>query len=360
MKTDSSEPRAVARADSSGRRAVPRTGSSEWRAVPAARRRVVVLAAFVLLLLAALVASVCVGARAIAPADVWRALVGADGGEAYLIVHDVRGPRTLLGVCVGAALGVAGLLVQTLTRNPLAEPGLLGVTSGAGFAINVGGLLGLAGGQAGQLALASLGAALTAVLVYALGSAEPLRLVLTGVALSAVLSGISLGLRLTLPDVFDRYRFWSIGSLAGHEQAPLALPAATIVLALAGAVLVTRPLNALVLGDEAARSLGGNVVRTRVAVLVLVTLLAGAATAVAGPIAFLGLMVPHLARRPAGGSVPWLMAYTMVLGPVLLLASDVTARVLLPTGEVPVAVVTAFAGAPALIWAVRRRGRVAA
>ncbi|MCP2354783.1 iron complex transport system permease protein [Nonomuraea thailandensis] len=321
-------------------------------------RRPVVLAACMLLLLAAVVASLCVGAQTIAPAEIWRALTGAGDGEAYLIVHDVRGPRTLLGICVGAALGTAGTLVQTLTRNPLAEPGILGVTAGAGFAINVGGVLGLAGGQVAQLVLASLGAALAAVLVYALGSAAPLRLVLTGVALSSVLAGISLGLRLMLPDVFDRYRFWSVGSLAGHEQVPLTLPAATIVAALVCAALVTRPLSALVLGEEVARSLGGHVLRTRVVVLVLVTLLAGAATAVAGPIAFLGLMVPHLARRLAGASVPWLMAYTMVLGPVLLLASDVAARVLLPTGEVPVAVVTAFAGAPVLIWAVRRRGRV--
>ncbi|WP_049558282.1 FecCD family ABC transporter permease [Nonomuraea sp. SBT364] len=322
--------------------------------------RPVVLAASVVLLLAMAVASLCVGAQALAPAGVWRALTGSGGGDAYLIVREVRVPRTILGICVGAALGTAGTLVQTLTRNPLAEPGILGVTAGAGFAINVGGVLGLAGGQPAQLALASLGAVLAAVLVYALGSAAPLRLVLTGVALSAVLSGISLGLRLMLPDVFDRFRFWSVGSLAGQEQAPLALPAGTIAVALLCAALVTRPLNALMLGDEVARALGGHVLRTRVSVLVIVTLLAGAATAAAGPIAFLGLMVPHLARRVAGGSIPWLMAFTMVLGPVLLLASDIGARVLLPTGEVPVAVVTAFAGAPVLIWAVRRRGAVPA
>ncbi|MEV0612771.1 iron chelate uptake ABC transporter family permease subunit [Nonomuraea sp. NPDC050404] len=324
----------------------------------AGRGRASYLVGLLVLLLVAVVASVCVGAQAIAPAEVWRALTGAPGGEAYLIVHDVRGPRTILAICVGAALGTAGTLVQTLTRNPLAEPGILGVTAGAGFAINLGGVLGLAGGQVAQLALASAGAVLAAVLVYALGSAEPLRLVLTGVALSAVLAGISLGLRLMVPDVFDRFRFWSVGSLAGQEQAPLTLPAVTIAVALVCAALVTRPLNALVMGDEIARSLGGHVLRTRVYVLVLVTLLAGAATAVAGPIAFLGLMVPHLARRWAGASIPWLMAYTMVLGPVLLLASDIGARVLLPTGEVPVGVVTAFVGAPVLIWAVRRRGRV--
>ncbi|NBE98249.1 iron ABC transporter permease [Nonomuraea sp. KC401] len=321
-------------------------------------RRPVVLAVSVVLLLAVAVASVCVGAQALAPAEVWRALTGAAGGEAALIVRDVRVPRTILGVCVGAALGTAGTLVQTLTRNPLAEPGILGVTAGAGFAINLGGVLGLASGQGAQLALASAGAALAAVLVYALGSASPLRLVLTGVALSAVLSGISLGLRLMLPDVFDRFRFWSVGSLAGHEQSPLLLPVVTIAAGLVCAAAVTRPLNTLVLGDEVARALGGHVLRTRLSVLVLVTLLAGAATAAAGPIAFLGLMVPHLARRVAGGSIPWLMAYTVVLGPVLLVASDIGARLLLPTGEVPVAVVTAFAGAPVLIWAVRRRGAV--
>ncbi|MFB4293146.1 FecCD family ABC transporter permease [Nonomuraea sp. ATR24] len=322
--------------------------------------RPAVLAASVVLLLAVAVASLCVGAQALTPADVWRALTGSGGGDAYLIVNEVRVPRTVLGVCVGAALGTAGTLVQTLTRNPLAEPGILGVTAGAGFAINVGGVLGLASGQAAQLALASLGAVLAALLVYALGSAAPLRLVLTGVALSAVLSGVSLGLRLMFPDVFDRFRFWSVGSLAGQEQLPLALPAGAIAVALVCAILVTRPLNALMMGEEVARALGGHVLRTRVSVLVLVTLLAGAATAAAGPIAFLGLMVPHLARRPAGASIPWLMAYTMVLGPVLLLASDIGARVLLPTGEVPVAVVTAFAGAPVLIWAVRRRGAVPA
>jgi iron complex transport system permease protein len=320
--------------------------------------RPVLLAASVVLLLAVAVASLCVGAQALAPADVWRALTGSASGDASLIVLEVRVPRTILGICVGAALGTAGTLVQTLTRNPLAEPGILGVTAGAGFAINLGGVLGVAGGQAAQLGLASLGAVLAAVLVYALGSAAPLRLVLTGVALSAVLSGISLGLRLMLPDVFDRFRFWSVGSLAGQEQTPLALPVGTIAVALLCAALVTRPLTALMLGDEIARALGGHVLRTRVLVLVLVTLLAGAATAAAGPIAFLGLMVPHLARRVAVGSIPWLMAYTMVLGPVLLLASDIGARVLLPTGEVPVAVVTAFAGAPVLIWAVRRRGAV--
>ncbi|MGP4111129.1 FecCD family ABC transporter permease [Streptomyces sp. 4N509B] len=313
-------------------------------------------------LLAAAGASLCVGAGTVPLDAVWPALTDGDGpagGDARLIVREVRVPRTVLAVAVGAALGAAGTLIQTLTRNPLAEPGVLGVTFGAGFAISLGAALGVAGSQATQLALAFVGSLLAAVLVHAVGGTSPLRLLLAGTALSFVLGGLALGMRLLDPDVLDRHRFWSVGSLAGREQIALTLPLLLIALALVGALAVTGPLNALGLGETVAHTLGAHVTRTRVAVLALVTVLAGTATAVAGPIAFVGLIVPHLARRAAGGSLRWLMAYTMLLGPLLLLAADVAARVLLPTGEVPVAVVTAFLGGPVLIWAVRRRGAVA-
>ncbi|NUT50120.1 MAG: iron chelate uptake ABC transporter family permease subunit, partial [Saccharothrix sp.] len=263
-------------------------------------------------------------------------------------------------VGAGAALAVAGVLVQVLSRNPLAEPGVLGVTAGAGFAITVGSALGLTASAAGELGLAVLGAVVAAVVVYSVGRRSPLRLVLTGVALSSVLAGLSLGLRLVLPDVFDEYRFWAVGSLAGREQSPTTLPLVAIGVALVGALLLSRQLNAVALGDAVAHTLGANVARARIGALVLITVLAGAATAVAGPILFVGLIVPHLVRRAAGGSVPWLVTYAAVLGPVLLLLSDIGSRVLLPTGEVPVAIVTAFLGGPVLIWAVRRHGAVAA
>lgn len=307
-------------------------------------------------LLAAAGASLCVGAGAVPVAEVWRALTGDAGSDAHLIVREVRVPRTVLAVGVGAALGCAGTLIQTLTRNPLAEPGVLGVTFGAGFAISLGATLGIADHQASQLALAFGGSLLAAVLVYAVGRTSPLRLLLAGTALSFVLGGLSLGMRLAFPDVLDGYRFWSVGSLAGREQLSLAAPLLIIAVALAGSVLLTGPLSTLALGESVAHALGAHVTRTRIAILVLVTVLAGTATAVAGPIAFVGLMVPHLARRISRGSLRWLMAYTMVLGPLLLLTADVAARVLLQTGEVPVAVVTAFLGGPVLIWAVRRRG----
>ncbi|MER6176853.1 iron chelate uptake ABC transporter family permease subunit [Streptosporangium sp. NPDC001681] len=318
-------------------------------------RAAILLAALALLIVVA-VAGVSVGTRAIAPAEIWRAFADYAGSDDHLIVRDVRVPRTILGILVGAALGASGTLIQTLTRNPLAEPGILGVTAGAGFAINLGGALGLAGSQSAQLMLAFAGSVLAVLLVYSVGRTSPLRLVLAGVALSSVLAGLSLGMRLMLPDVFDRFRFWSVGALAGREQMSHTIPLLAIGIALVCAMAMARPLNAMVLGDQVAHTLGGHTARTKLGVLVLVTLLAGAATAVAGPITFVGLMIPHLARRPAAGSIPWLMAYTMVLGPILLLVSDIGSRVLLPTGEVPVAVVTAFLGGPVLIWVVRRYG----
>ncbi|MYU26286.1 iron chelate uptake ABC transporter family permease subunit [Streptomyces sp. SID8352] len=337
-----------------GEEAPPRDRPPLGEAV-ALPRTAFLLAALGLLVVVA-VASVSMGSHTVPPGEVWRAFTGYAGTDDHLIVRGIRVPRTILGICAGAALAAAGALMQTLTRNPLAEPGILGVTAGAGFAITLGTVFGLAGSQAAQLGLALIGSLLAALVVQAVGRTAPLRLVLAGVALSSVLAGISLGLRLTLPDAFDHFRFWAVGSLAGREQLPLTLPAVTIVVALVCAMALTRPLNALSLGEDVAHALGIHVVRSRLAVLAVITLLAGAATAVAGPIAFLGLMVPHLVRRPAGGSVPWLMAYSMVLGPVLLLVSDIAARVLLTTGEVPVSVVTAFVGAPVLIWSAHRHG----
>ncbi|MFI6501766.1 FecCD family ABC transporter permease [Nonomuraea typhae] len=318
--------------------------------------RSLVLVAGLAVLAVVIVVSVGVGARGVAPAEVVRALVAFDGSGDHTIVRDIRLPRAVLGVGVGAALGVAGALIQTLSRNPLAEPGILGVTAGAGFAMTIGATLGLAAAPGAELVLAALGAALAALLVYSVGRSSPLRLVLTGVALSAVLAGLSLGLRLMMPDVFDRFRFWAIGSLAGREKDPLMLPLVLIGLAVAAALLLSRPLNAVALGDNVARALGADVNRVRLAALACITVLAGAATAVAGPILFAGLIVPHVVRPLARSSVPWLTAYAAVCGPILLLVSDMGSRVLLPTGEVPVAIVTAFLGGPVLIWAVRRYG----
>lgn len=313
--------------------------------------------AFVLLAAVAVVSMGC-GAQAVPPGEVWRALVAPEGvaRETVLIVRDVRVPRMVLGVAVGAALAAAGALVQTTTRNPVAEPGILGVTAGASFAITIGTVLGLTGTQHAQLLAAILGAAAASLAVQAVGRTSPMRLLLAGVALTFLLAGISLAIRLTMPDAFDRFRFWVVGSLAGREQLPQTVPLLVIAAALAGALLLARPLSALALGEDVARTLGARVTLTKLGSLATVTVLAGAATAVAGPIAFVGLIVPHLARRFAGASVGWLVAFSMVLGPVLVLVSDIGSRVLLPTGEVPVAIVTAVLGGLVLIAVVRRPG----
>lgn len=310
------------------------------------------------LLLGAVLFSLTVGQGEVGVGDAFRALVSPDTDDnAHLTVRDVRLPRAMLAVLVGAGLALSGALVQTLTRNPLAEPGLLGVTGGASFAVVVATQLG-ASGQVATLAVAFLGAAAAALVVHAVGGADPLRLVLAGVALTAVLAGLSIGIRLTDPDVFDLYRFWSVGSLAGREQLPLLLPCLVLLLGLVAALLLGRPLGAVSLGDDVAHGLGVSVARTRTLTLLVATLLAATATAVAGPIMFLGLIVPHVVRRFAQASVGWLLGLCLVVGPLLMVLADVLARVLLETGEVPVAVVTAVLGGPVLIWVVRRHGAV--
>lgn len=325
---------------------------------PAGRTPAYAIAVGVVLLGSAVLLSLTIGQGVVSVGEAYRAIVHHDPTDnAHIIVRDVRLPRAGLAVLVGAALAVSGALVQTLTRNPLAEPGLLGVTGGASFAVVLATQFG-ASGQATTLLVAFAGAALAAALVYAVGRSDPLRLVLAGVALTAVLAGLSIGIRLTDPATFDTYRFWSVGSLAGREQAPLLVPCLVLVVALVVALLLGTPLSAVMLGDDVAHGLGVPVVRTRVLTLLVATMLAATATAVAGPIVFVGLIVPHVVRRFARASIAWMIGLCVVVGPLLMVLSDIVARVLLETGEVPVAIVTALLGGPVLIWVVRRHGAV--
>ena len=303
--------------------------------------------------------SLAVGKGGLAPDEVWRGLTGSGTIEQATIVWDVRVPRTVLAVAVGAALALAGAVLQTLTRNPLADPGILGTTAGAGAAMTIGATLGIASSQPSQIVLAFVGACAAGVVTFLVGRASPLRMVLAGTALSAVLLGLSLGLRLMLPDVLDAYRYWSVGSLAGREQSPLALPLGLVAAGIGVVLLLARQLDALALGDQLAQALGTRVRRVRATGLVVAMMLTAVATAVAGPIVFLGLIAPHLARRRAGASVPGLCGFCLVIGPAVLLASDVVARLALRTGEVPVAVPVAVVGGLMLIWVVRRYGAAA-
>ncbi len=308
----------------------------------------------------AVLASIAVGSKDIGLPTVLEALFHYADTDDHAIIMALRVPRTLLGLLVGAALGLSGALIQALTRNPLADPGILGVNAGASFAVTLAiGLFGLSSISA-FIWFAFAGAVAATVLVYAIGSvgpgaATPIRLTLAGVAISAVLGGVQSGLALLDPATFDRLRFWGAGSLAAPGYDTIVTVAPFILAGIALAALAARPLNAIALGDDLAASLGANIIGTRIIVVIAVTLLAGAATAAAGPIVFVGLMIPHVARWLIGPDQRWIAAFTIVLSPILLLCSDIIGRVIMRPGELQVGIVTAFVGAPVLILLARRR-----
>ncbi|MFF9794079.1 FecCD family ABC transporter permease [Streptomyces bacillaris] len=316
-----------------------------------------VLAGLLLFLVAL---STWIGAKDTSLGQVWTAIWNDDGSYATDVIRQLRLPRTLVGLMTGAALGVAGAVMQAVTRNPLADPGLLGVNAGASAAVVFGiGVIGLAG--FGSLVWFSfVGAALTTVIVYVLGASgragpTPVRLALAGAAVSASLSGVIAGLTVFDSATYDYLRFWMVGSLAGREPQLVVQLLPFIVVGLVIALLLARSLNSLALGDELGRALGARIARTRLAAVVVVTLLCGASTAAAGPIAFVGLVVPLVARWLTGPDLRWALPYSMLLAPVLLLVSDIIGRVALPGDELEVGAVTAVIGAPVFIAMVCRR-----
>jgi iron complex transport system permease protein len=323
--------------------------------------RAVGLAVAVALLALAIVASVTVGSREIPLEVIARAVFGGErGSNDAIVLLDSRLPRTLIAIVAGLALGVAGALTQAVTRNPLADPGILGVTSGSAFAVAIAvGVLGITTVQ-GYLWFAFGGALLATVVVYVIGSigregASPVRLTLTGVALGAVLSGIVSAMLLADPEGFAAMQAWESGSLEGRGWDGFVPVLPFVAVGCVLAFLISRSLNAISLGDDLASSLGARVRLTRTLAIVAVSLLAGGATAIAGPVAFVGLMVPHVARWMVGPDQRWIVAYSIVLGPILLLVADVVGRVVLRPGELPAGIVTACIGAPVLVALVRRQ-----
>jgi iron complex transport system permease protein len=324
-----------------------------------ARRGLGLLAIFAALL-GALVLSLAIGAKDVPIGVVWDTLLGgAPDGDAASVL-DLRVPRTLLALLVGAALGVAGALIQAVTRNPLADPGVLGVNYGSAFAVAVAvGVFGITAPEA-FLWFAFAGALVTTVVVYLIGAAgrgsvSPARITLAGVAIGAVLSGITAGMLLANPKGFNAMRAWEAGSIADRGWEVMLVAGPYLLAGLVLALILGRPLNAVALGDDLARSLGSSILRTRILSILAITLLCGTATAMAGPIAFVGLMIPHVARWIVGPDQRWIIAYSALLAPILLLAADVLGRVVMRPGELPVGIVTAFVGAPVLIVLVRRQ-----
>ncbi|EFG65043.1 ferric enterobactin transporter [Streptomyces sp. SPB074] len=322
------------------------------------------LACAVILLLAVLL-SLCVGSRQIAPGEVFSALLHGGTSDDAQVVRAFRVPRTVLGILAGVALALAGTVMQGVTRNPIAEPGVLGVSQGASLGVVC--AIAFAGAHTltGYVWFAFAGAALASAGVYAVasggrGGASPVRLALAGAAMNALLASVVSGIVTTNARALDQFRYWQVGSLNGRGSEligqlwPFLLAGAVLVLALA------RGLDALALGDDAAKNLGHRVGLLRVLGALGATVLTGAAVAAVGPIAFTGLAVPHLARALVGSAHRWVLPLAALLGPVLILLPDVVGRVLFPPSEVPVAVMTALIGVPFLIVLVRRKGAVSA
>ncbi|GLW07629.1 iron ABC transporter permease [Microtetraspora sp. NBRC 13810] len=310
--------------------------------------------------------SVALGALSVPLDQVAGALLGRPhSAHVENIVWSVRGPRTALGLITGAAVGLSGALMQALTRNPLADPGLLGVSSGASFAIVAS--IALLGVQSmyGYIWFGFAGALAASVLVYMLGrlgrsGLNPVKLALAGVAVTSLLSSVTSAIVLTDPDALNRYRFWSAGSLATQNGDVVAqiLPflAVGAVLALASAPA----LNSLALGEDVAASLGRRLGLVRFRSVIAIMLLTGGAVAVIGPVVFLGLVVPHIARilAQAAGIGPdqrWLLPLSALLAPCLLLAADIVGRVVARPIEIQAGVLIAFIGGPFFIAMVRRR-----
>ncbi|MFF5080375.1 FecCD family ABC transporter permease [Actinoplanes sp. NPDC000266] len=304
--------------------------------------------------------SLAVGARAIPFDTVMHALFDPSDSRDDLIITQSRIPRTLVGLLAGAAFGLAGTLIQGVTRNPLADPGILGVNAGAGLFVVIAISVFSVTTLTGYVWFGFIGAAITSVLVYTIGSvgrggATPIKLALAGAAVTAALTSFTTAVLLNDVDTFDQFRFWQVGSLAnrGSDVVVQSLPflAVGAVLAFASA----RALNALALGDDVATSFGQNVLVARLVAGLAIVLLCGTATSMAGPIVFIGLMIPHVARAITGPDHRWMLPYSMLMAPLLLLLADVLGRVVARPGEVQVGIVTAIIGAPVFVILARRR-----
>jgi iron complex transport system permease protein len=303
--------------------------------------------------------SLAFGIRDVSLAEILSALGGAtDGlGESAVVARE---PRTVLAVLVGGALAMSGATMQAVTRNPLADPGILGVSSGAALAVVIGITFFGLSSPLGFVGVAIVGAALAAVFVYAIGSlgrggATPLKLALAGAATSAALASVVSAILLPRVDMLTVFRFWQIGGVGGATWERVILVAPILALGAFICLLCGRGMNTLALGDDLAAGLGERVLRTRLVAAIGAVVLCGAATAIAGPIGFVGLVIPHLCRMLAGPDLRWLLPFSAIGGAALLVGADVVGRVVARPEEIQVGIITALIGAPVFIAIVRRQ-----
>jgi iron complex transport system permease protein len=329
-------------------------------AAPAARRRIVWTAAALVALVLAVLLSLAVGARAIAPSAVLDALVHGGHSDDAEVIRGLRLPRTLVGLMVGAALALAGTVLQGITRNPIADPGILGISQGASVGVVL--AIAFAGIHTltGYVWFAFAGAALASVAVYAIassgrGGATPVKLALGGAAINALLVSVTTAVLTTKASAMDEFRFWQVGSLSGRDTHIVGQIWPFLVVGVLLVLSVARGLDALALGEDVARGLGQRVATVRIVGGLGATVLTGVGVAAAGPIAFIGLAVPHIARAVVGSDHRWVLPMAALIGPVMLLVSDTVGRVVFPPSEVPAGVMTALIGVPFLVTLVRRK-----
>ncbi|MDX2603163.1 iron chelate uptake ABC transporter family permease subunit [Streptomyces caniscabiei] len=337
----------------------PPEPSADTAPAPPNRRAVRAAGLLVALVLLGLVAlaSIAIGAKELSFEQVWHGLFEDTGTYGDAVVGE-RISRTLLGLLAGAALGLAGAVLQALTRNPLADPGLLGINAGASAAVVTAITYFGVTSLSGYVWFAFAGAAAVGALVWFLGGsrgATPVRLALAGTAISAALYGYLQAVMIMDDAALSKMRFWTVGSLASATDGTIAQVLPFLAVGTVVALLLARPLNAMAMGDDTARALGADLNRTRALSMAAATVLCGAATAACGPIVFVGLMVPHVVRSFTGPDLRWILPYATVLSPVLLLGADVIGRMVARPAELQVGIVTAILGGPVFIFLVRRR-----
>lgn len=328
-----------------------------------ARRRVIVLVGLVAAVAVSIVLSLSFGSRPVTIAEIaegigtWLRGQTPDGIGALAVQSRV--PRTAMALLAGAALALSGALMQAITRNPLADPGILGVNTGAALAVVIGIAFFGVSSAFGYLGLAAIGAFATAIFVYFVGSVgpggtTPIKLALAGAATTAALSSLVSAILLPRQNVLDEFRYWQVGNVGRADWDTMAVVAPVLIVGAIVALLCSSALNALALGDDVAVGLGVHVGRIRIIAAIAGVALCAAVTAVAGPIGFVGLMVPHVVRQFVGSDQRWLLPLSALGGAVLLTLADTIGRVMGYPGEVEAGIITAFLGAPVLIMIARR------
>jgi iron complex transport system permease protein len=313
-----------------------------------------------IVLVICLVYSITLGARDIPLRTILESFVSFDQSFDHLVIQTVRLPRSLMAMAVGVALAVSGALMQGLTRNPLAETGILGIEAGGALAVVVTLFLFGSSSLTVYAAVAFLGAAIAAVTVYGLGTlgrggATPLNLTVAGAAMTAFISSLTTAILIVSQRTLEEIRFWLAGSLAGRDFDVFLQVLPFMVLGLVLALFLGQQITTLSLGEDIAKSLGQRTVWVKVLTAISVVLLAGSSVAIAGPIGFVGLVVPHMVKFFIKTDYRWIIPYSAVLGALLLLVADIAARVLLKPQEIPIGVMTAMIGAPVFVYLVKSK-----